>query len=298
MSIGRVTQRSIAANTLAGLQGSLGRTAALQQQLSSGKVISKPSDSPTGTVAAMQMRSEIRDNQQWSRNADDGLGWLGTIDQAITTTLDSARRARDLTVQGLNDGASTSTSAQALAAEIDQIRQGMIGTANTKYLDRPVFGGTTNGQQAYDASATYLGPATSPQIMRTVGANAQVRVDQTGPEVFGPAGADIFTVLDNISTALKTGNHAALQTGLGDLDNAMSTMSAKHAEVGAAYNRLESMSSAAGDRVLSLKNSLSEVEDVDLPATMVELSLAQVAQQAALAATQRVVSPSLADFLR
>src|SRR3954452_4682890 len=159
MSIGRVTQRSIAANTLAGLQGSLSRTADIQQRLSSGKTISKPSDSPTGTVAAMQMRSEIRDNQQWSRNADDGLGWLGTIDQAITTTLDAARRARDLTVQGLNDGAATSTSASALAAEIDQIRQGMIGTANTKYLDRPVFGGTTGGQQAYDASANYLGPA-------------------------------------------------------------------------------------------------------------------------------------------
>jgi flagellar hook-associated protein 3 FlgL len=298
MSIGRVTQRSIAANTLAGLQGSLGRTADIQQRLSSGKTISKPSDSPTGTVAAMQMRSEIRDNQQWSRNADDGLGWLGTIDQAITNTLDSARRARDLTVQGLNDGAATSTSAQALAAEIDQIRQGMIGMANTKYLDRPVFGGTTGGQQAYDASANYIGPATSPQILRTVGANAQVRVDQTGPEVFGPAGADIFTVLDNISTALKTGNHAALQTELGNLDTAMNTMSAKHAEVGAAYNRLEQMQSAADDRVLTLKNSLSEVEDVDLPATIVELSLAQVAQQAALAATQRVISPSLADFLR
>jgi flagellar hook-associated protein 3 FlgL len=298
MSIGRVTQRSIAANTLAGLQGSLSRTAALQQQLSSGRVISKPSDSPSGTVAAMQMRSEIRDNQQWSRNADDGLGWLGTIDQAITTTLDSARRARDLTVQGLSDGAATSTSAQALAAEIDQIRQGMIGTANTSYLDRPVFGGTTGGRQAYDASAAYIGPATSPQIMRTVGANAQVRVDQTGPEVFGPAGSDIFTVLDNISTALKTGNHAALQTGLGDLDTAMSRLSAKQAEVGAAYIRLESMQSAAGDRVLTLKNSLAEVEDVDLPATMVELSLAQVAQQAALAATQRVITPSLADFLR
>lgn len=298
MSIGRVTQRSIAANTLAGLQGSLSRTADIQQRLSSGKVISKPSDSPTGTVAAMQMRSEIRDNQQWSRNADDGLGWLGTIDQTITSSLDSARRARDLTVQGLNDGAATATSAEALAVEIDQIRQGLIGMANTRYLDRPVFGGTTGGSQAYDASATYIGPATSPPIMRTVGANAQVRVDQTGPEVFGPAGADIFTVLDDISTALRAGDHTALSAGLGQLDTAMNRLSSKHAEVGAAYNRLEQMQTAADDRVLTLKNSLTEVEDVDLPSTIVELNLAQVAQQAALAATQRVITPSLADFLR
>jgi flagellar hook-associated protein 3 FlgL len=298
MSVGRLTQRSIATHTLAGLQASLGRTADLQNKLSSGRAISKPSDSPTGTVAAMQMRSEISDNLQWSRNADDGLGWLGTIDQTLTTSMDSLARARDLTLTGLNDGAASSTSPQALAAEIDQIRQGMIGTANTRYLDRPVFGGTTGGQQAYDAAGNYLGPAVSPPINRTVGANAQVRVDQTGPEVFGPAGNDLFTVLGNISTALRAGNHAALQTGLGDLDAAVSRMSAKHAEVGAAYNRLQQMQSAAGDRVISLKSSLSDVENVDLPSTVVELSLAQVAQQAALAATQRVITPSLADFLR
>src|SRR5690348_16990287 len=98
--IGRVTQRSIATHTLAGLQGNLSRLGDLQQKLSSGKQISKPSDSPTDTVAAMQMRSQISGNTQWSRNAADGIGWLGTIDQTLSSAMDSARRARDLTVQG------------------------------------------------------------------------------------------------------------------------------------------------------------------------------------------------------
>jgi flagellar hook-associated protein 3 FlgL len=296
--IGRVTQRSIATHTLAGLQGNLSRMAEIQQQLSSGKQISRPSDSPTGTVAAMQMRGEIRDNEQWSRNAADGIGWLGTIDQALTSSMASARRARDLTLTGLNSGALSANAAEALAAEVDQIREGLMGFANTRYLDRPVFGGTTGGAQAYDASGTYVGPAVSPPILRTVGANATVRVDQTGPEVFGPAGADVFKVLDDISAALRSGNQAALSTGLGDFDTAMNRISGKLAEVGAGYNRLEQMQSAADDRVISLKTSLSDVEDIDLPATIVELNLAQVAQQAALAATQRVITPSLADFLR
>lgn len=298
MSIGRVTQRSIATHTLAGLQSNLGRLGDIQQRLSSGKQISKPSDSPTGTVAAMQMRGQIRDNQQWSRNADDGLGWLGTIDQTLTSSLDSVRRARDLTLTGLNAGAISSTSAGALAAEVDQLREGLIGLANTTYLDRPVFGGTTGGAQAYDASAAYVGPASSPPILRTVGANATVRVDQTGPEVFGPAGADLFSILGDISTALRAGDQAGLTAGLGNLDVAMRRIQGKLAEVGAGYNRLEQMQTSADDRVLSLKSGLSEIEDVDLPATIVELNLAQVAQQAALAATQRVITPSLADFLR
>jgi flagellar hook-associated protein 3 FlgL len=298
MSIGRVTQRSIAANSLAGLQSNLNRLGDLQQRLSSGKLIARPSDSPTGTVSAMQMRAEIRDNMQWSRNADDGLGWLGTIDRTLTSALDSTRRARDLTLTGLNSGATSPAAQEALAAEIDQLRLGLIGLANTRYLDRPVFGGTTNGSQAYDASGTYIGPATSPPVLRTVGANATVRVDQTGPEVFGPAGDDLFAVLTDISTAMRAGDQTALRAGLGDLDVAMRRVQGKVAEVGAGYNRLEQMQTTADDRILSLRSSLSEVEDIDLPATLVELSLAQVAQEAALAATQRVVTPSLADFLR
>jgi flagellar hook-associated protein 3 FlgL len=298
MTIGRVTQRSIATHTLVGLQSNLGRLGDIQQRLSSGKQISKPSDSPTGTVAAMQLRGEIRDNQQWSRNADDGLGWLGTIDQTLTSSLDSVRRARELTLTGLNSGATSPDSASALAAEVDQLRQGLIGLANTTYLDRPVFGGTTGGAQAYDSAATYIGPASSPPILRTVGANATVRVDQTGPEVFGPAGADLFSALADISTAMRAGDQAGLTAGLGSLDVAMRRIQGKVAEVGAGYNRLEQMQTSADDRVISLKTALSNIEDVDLPATIVELNLAQVAQQAALAATQRVITPSLADFLR
>ncbi|MGQ0632582.1 MAG: flagellin N-terminal helical domain-containing protein [Sporichthyaceae bacterium] len=298
MSEMRVTQRSIADRTLAGLQANLGRVAGLQHQLSSGRLIAKPSDSPTGTVAAMQIRSDIRSNESWSRNASDGIGWLGTIDQALTSSMDSVRRVRDLTLTGLNSGATGPQAREALAAEVDQLYNGLLGLANTRYLDRPVFGGPVNGSQAYDAGALYLGPATTVPIHRTVGAGALVRVDQSGPEVFGPTGGDLFAVLRDISVNLRAGNTTALQSDLGDLDVAMNRITGKLAEVGAGYNRLEQMRASAQDKVLALRSALAEIEDIDLPKTIVELELAQVAQNAALAATQRVITPSLVDFLR
>lgn len=295
----RVTQRSIATQSLTNLQANLGRVGDLQDRLSSGKQISRPSDSPTGTVSAMQMRSEIRTNEQWSRNASDGIGWLGTIDQTLTSSLDSVRRARDLTVAGLNSGANTGVSQEAIAAELDQLRSGLIGLANTKYLDRPVMGGTTGGDQAYSAAGAYVGPAASLPVTRTVGAAATVRVDVTGPEVYGADGANLFDVLADASANLRgAGNTAALRANLGDIDAAMTRMQGKLSGVGAAYNRVEQMQKSADDRVLMLKTSLSGVEDIDLPATIVDLQMQQVANQAALAATQRVITPTLADFLR
>jgi flagellar hook-associated protein 3 FlgL len=43
---------------------------------------------------------------------------------------------------------------------------------------------------------------------------------------------------------------------------------------------------------------LSEVEDIDLPKTITDMTLQQTAYQAALGATAKVIQPSLMDFLR
>jgi flagellar hook-associated protein 3 FlgL len=298
MTTTRITQRSIGDRTLAGLQHNLARLGDLQQRLSSGKEISKPSDSPTGTVSAMQLRSEIRTNEQWARNAADGIGWLGTIDQTLTSSLTSVRRVRELTLSGMNSGAASQEARDAMAVEVEQLRDSLIGLANTTYLDRPVFGGTTNGSQAYAADGSYIGSAATTGVSRTVGADAKVRVDQTGPEVFGAPGADLFTELSGLAANLRSGNTTALAANLDALDAATRTIQNKLAEVGARYNRVEQMQKAADDRVLTLKSALSGVEDIDLPKTIVELQMQQVAYQAALGATQRIITPSLADFLR
>ena len=58
------------------------------------------------------------------------------------------------------------------------------------------------------------------------------------------------------------------------------------------------MQQFADDRVDALTSQLSDVEDIDLPKTISDMQLQQVAYQAALAASAKVVQPSLVDFLR
>ena len=52
----------------------------------------------------------------------------------------------------------------------------------------------------------------------------------------------------------------------------------------------------SGD-ALTLQQSLSDVEDTDLPKAIMELQMQQNAYQAALAVTARVIQPSLVNFL-
>jgi flagellar hook-associated protein 3 FlgL len=296
MTTGRVTEASIHTRVLANLQRSIAKGQKLQDQLSSGKQITRPSDSPTGTVASLQLRGEARTAQQYARNADDGLGWLGTLDNTLATASTLINRARDLTVQGLSSGSNDAQSREALAVEIDNIKASLIGYANTRYLDRPVFGGTTAGDAAYQADGTYLGDGG--QLTRKVGTDASVPVTANGPKVFGDGNTQLFAVLQKISDGIRAGDMDGLTTSLGNLDGAADLVKTTLSDVGARYNRLTQMKQTAQDRMLAVTSQLSDVEDVDLPKAIMEMQLQQTSYQAALAASAKVIQPSLIDFLR
>jgi flagellar hook-associated protein 3 FlgL len=296
----RITQRTISNTMLDGLQTNMGRLQRIQEQLSSGKQISRPSDSPVKTVEAMQFRSGIRRTEQYARNADDGLALLGTTDAALTDSLNMTRRVRDLTLQGMN-GSMNAQGREAIAAEIDTLREGLLGMANSRYLDRPIFGGNSNMANAYGADGAYLGD--DGKVTRTVASGVQVEANVNGPEVFGKDGEDshLFGVLKKISEALRGTTpdmQADLDAGLTNLDVAVDRVITTLGTVGARYNRVETMRTAANDQLLNLTSSLSQAEDIDLPKTIVELQMQEVAYKAALGATARVVQPSLLDFLR
>ena len=295
----RVTPRTTQHTTMDNLAGNLSRMAKLQEQLSSGKAINRPSDSPIQTVQAMQYRSEIRRSDQFQRNADDGLNWLGITDNTLTSVLSTTGRARELVLQGMN-GSTDATQRQSIAAEVEALRDTLIGLANNKYLDRPIFGGNTGSASTYTPTGTFVGSA-GDQIERRVGPNQKVRVNLTGPEVFGTdgvgAGGNLFQILDQIADDLRS-NPSALGTSLDALDAQLVKVQNQLGAVGARYNQVENMKARAEDQQFTLKNGLSEVENIDLPRTIVDLQMQEIAYKSALSATSRVIQPSLLDFLR
>jgi flagellar hook-associated protein 3 FlgL len=315
----RVTESSVRTRTMASLQRNLNRTQTAQDQISSGKQLHRPSDSPTGTVTALQLRGEVRENKKYSANADDAMGRLGTVQDTLQSVYDQVQRVRTLTLEGLNaGGGSTPQANKARADEIDQIKGLVVQFANTKYLNRPVFGGFTPDAHAYETSGSYVGE-TEGETTRAIGPNAKVRVDVRGPEVFGndvtmqsdgvtpevdangdpvPNESQLFRVLDSISTAMRTGDAAGIKTSLENLDKAAETLNSTLSDVGARYNRVTQMKQSAEDRLMSVSSQLSDIEDVDLPKAIMELQLQQTSYQAALAATAKVIQPSLIDFLR
>lgn len=296
MSGFRVTEGSMASNSIVNLQLNLSKISNLQSQLSSQRKLSKPSDSPTGTASALQLRSDSRRNDQYVRNASDGYSWLGTADSAMQDMLDQVRKVRELALTGLNTGSNGNPATQqALATEVSSVRDGLISTANTTYLNRPVFGGTTSSTTAYDSTGTYVGD--NGAVTRSVGANSSVQVNVPGPDAFGTGSGQLFSIVASIMNNLTT-NPSALGANLDALDAVTNTMTNQLSTVGARMNRVTDASQAANDRNITLTQNLSDVQDIDLPKTIVDLQLQEASYQSALSATSRAITPSLVDFLK
>lgn len=301
----RITTGMVAASTLRDLTHDFGRLTDLQDTLSSGKRISKPSDDPYGTSRALQLRGDLEGLQQYQRNVADGTSWLTTTDTALSKMSDIVQRARELLVQGGSDAAGQ-PARDAIANEIDQLTESVKQEADAQYAGQYVFSGTATTTAPYVLGGTDAYQGDGGSLTRAIGPQVQVQLgtDVSGLLGNGQSSGDnkLLNTLRDIATDLRAGTTAASNnlrgTDLQRLDASMDTLNALRADVGARMNRF----ALADSRLQALEGNatqeLSDVEDADMAKTIVDYSTQQSAYNAALKAGANIVQSSLLDFLK
>lgn len=293
--ISRVTSQTMLASSMRNLQSSASSLQRLQDQASSQKAISRPSDDPAGTADALQIRAAQKANTQFTRNINDGNGWLNTVDSALASTVTLLGRARDLTVQGANDVAMSPLAKEAVAKELETIRDSMLDQANAKYLGRTVFAGTSDTGVAFDSSFAFTGVAGS-SVERQVSEGQSVRVDVDGKQAFGSGSASIFgevqSIIDDLRAGVNVSSHIAA------LDARLQALSGAQGQVGSRQSAVETAESTAADRKVLLESQRASVEDVDTAQIIMELQMQTNVYQAALSVTAQTLQKNLMDFIR
>src|SRR5687768_2722301 len=99
------------------IQAAYSRLVHLQDQLSSGKLLKRPSDGPAEVMTSMGYRTQLRRAEQFERNAADAQGWLDTADSTLQTSVSYLHKARDLAIQATN-GSQDDTARKAAADEL------------------------------------------------------------------------------------------------------------------------------------------------------------------------------------
>jgi flagellar hook-associated protein 3 FlgL len=307
--ISRVTNQTMSSFAQRNLQDNMARMAKLQELASGGSLITRPSDDPVGAADSMRTRADIRANEQYKRNIDDANGWLTTADSAMGTVTSLMNKARDLTIQASN-GSLTQTAREAIALELESLKENLLNVADTKYLGRSVFAGNSDSAVITDdlanPTAYTFGPATENKVDRRIGAELTVQVDANGGAVFGQdtfdatdtrTGTSVFTLLQTMADELRTPG-VDVSSRLNDIDTRLNTVINARAEVGTRHAQILKAQETNLDEAVSLEARRSGIEDPDIGKVVLDLKMQEVAYQAALQVTARVLQPTLMDFLR
>jgi flagellar hook-associated protein 3 FlgL len=273
----------------------------LEEQVSSGRSLNKPSDNPAAVTQVLQLSSQASQLSNWQANVQTATSWLGMGNNALNSVLDDMQSARTLILQTLNQGTQNATTYQAAGQQLQGINANLLSTANTQYEGRPIFAGTSASSQAYDASGNYLGNSDSPNVVIGAGPGAgqTASLSVPGPSVFGTGATSVFSTLTNVIGQLGSGTPTATQlnAALTALDANISTAEQASAVLGNGSVQVTAVSASLTSQLTSVQNTQAGLEDVNVATVTTQLDSEMTNYQAAMWAASQAIPETLVHFL-
>lgn len=294
----RVTNKMITQDLLRNLRTSLGQMSKIQNQMSSGYKITRPSDDPVGIQNALRLKSNISSVEQWKNNTDEALGLMDTTDSILGDMTSMLQRVKELAAEGSN-GTMSVDERKNIAIEVDQLTEQLRLLANTQNGSKYIFSGTETDKELLTEDGTWQG--NDQDVAFEVGNNLSIPISVNGQTLFktpltGVPG--VFDTLDALSTALKNNDQTGISDSLGDIDGNIDNVLAHRADIGARTNRLTILKDQLDTASLNLQNNLADIQYADIAETIINFKNSENVYKAALSVGSQIIQPSLVDFLR
>jgi flagellar hook-associated protein 3 FlgL len=321
----RVTNKMLSNSFLSDMNTNLKNLQTLQQQMTSGKEIRKPSDDPAKVARAMQLHTDINANKQYKENIGDTLNWLDTTDTAMGQAGEVLQRVRELLVSAGNAAYGTSER-QSINDEINQRIDEFAQVLNTSFDGKYLFGGSRgtvkplttakstdgNDNTLLDFNTNITGSTTAIEMGKInkslfveISPGVTIDYNVTAGEIVqfkneDNEDKDLKTILSNIVRNLDDPNKVSELTSndLKDITDTINNLLKVRAEVGAKQNRMESAKEKNEDETYNMTEILSRTEDIDITQKTMEYATLQTVYMASLQTSAKVLQPTLLDYLR
>jgi flagellin len=228
------------------------------ERLSSGFRINGAKDDAAGLQISNRLTSQVMGLNMAVRNANDGISLSQTAEGAMGEITSALQRIRVLSVQAQN-GINGSSDRLALQKEVSALKSEITRIAETTQ-----FGGVNILDGGY--SSAFL-----------VGANAgqtiSVNISRSGG--FGTVG--LFQGADVSVATVADASRAMTQ-----VSEAISTIDAKRADLGAVQNRFQSTIRNLSNISENVSAARSRIRDTDFAVETAELTRWQIIQQASI----------------
>ena len=291
---------------LGNVQGSLAKT---QEQLSTGKQITKPSDEPDKASTVTRLESEMARQKSYQETLTTVQTRLTSQETSLRNVSDVLIRIKELTVQAANDTVS-SADRKAIGLEIIGLRDQLLSQANAQDTNGNfLFAGSRSTQAPYALDAnghiTYQGDQSRMKVQ--VGDNRRMNANTPGSDVFlrvirddgkgNQVGVNFFEALKGLSDAIINGLPKDMDRGLGEIDILQQGISNATAQIGSDMSVVDMQNSVLDETTLRLKSTLSDVQDLDYTEAITRMNKDQLALEAAQSTFAKIAKLTLFNYI-
>lgn len=295
----RISEQLLFSAIAAQLQRNLESTLNIQEQISAGKRILRPSDDPTAHTQILRDNTVLAQTDQYLRNIGQVDPFMSATAGALQSAQDQLVRLRELAIQASTLTISASDRAR-MATEVQQIFNELVSLSNVRFEDQHLFAGSQTDSAAFDSTGTYQGNSVELSVL--VGKGQTVIKNLPGNRVFNgtgvTGGVDIFSTVQNFQTALQNNNLTNIATAFDELVTAQGQLGNELALIGSRQSRLVSSRTMLEDLKILTLGARSDREDLDLTQAVSDLALKQNALEAIRAVSGGFLGQSLLDFLQ
>ena len=283
------------------------RLAQLQEKIATGKRLARPSDDPVASAKIIALQTELAKIEVYQKNMASVTTSLSIEETALDSANELILRVRELTILGQN-GTLAAADRQAIATEIDGLREQLISVANTQNADGEfIFAGSETSMPAYDISGVFQGDNVVRNI--NISSHSTIRLGHSGEEVFEVINEDdplaiknTFDVIAAVSEALRQdewteAEQTEVSVGLRDVDIAIEQLSSVRTSIGVRMNLIDNQSMLNDNFNLDLQQTLSEIEDLDIAEAVGRLQMQMVSLQAAQQTFVKTQNLSIFNYL-
>jgi flagellar hook-associated protein 3 FlgL len=291
------------------LGGVQARLTKVQEQLSTGLQIVKPSDEPDKASLVTRLEGELARQASYQDTLKSVNVRLTAEETALKNTSDVMYRIKELAVQAANDTVGAQDR-QSIALEMGNLREQILSLANSQDANgNYLFSGSKAGSPAFSKDGTgrvnYQGDQARMQV--NVGDNRRMNLNMPGSDIYtrvvrddgkgNKSGVDFFQALDDLVNAVKSSDVKAMQRGVAEVDTLQNGISEGLGQIGADLTVVDLQTNVLDQVVLRLKTTRSDVEDLDYTEAITRMNKDQLALEAAQSSFAKISQLSLFKFL-
>jgi flagellar hook-associated protein 3 FlgL len=268
-------------------------------ELSTGRKVNQPSDDPAAVAGLIVNKAQASAVSSYLSNISSLQATLQVADSTLNAVVTNLSQAMSLGIEGANS-TMNQTDRNAIAQEVDGIQQQILEYANQSFQGNYLFAGTAVNVKPFvadPASPSGVGYVGNTGVNNVeIGEGQAVPANLPGSQLFTAPGSDVFQALADLSSALRSGtNIPAAET---EVQNAFNSVNAQRTFYGTTLSRLNTASSFLNEESLQLSQEENNLVGVDMATAASQLTQAETALDATLAAGGKISQYSLLDFLR